>query len=121
MSNTFTRIYTVVRRIPKGAVATYGQIARLAGNPRWAHAVGYALHCNPEPGAIPCHRVVNREGRVSPAFAFGGENMQVTLLEEEGVEFIAQSHVDLQRFQWTPDAVQIADLEAALREVPNDL
>lgn len=59
----FERIYDVVRRIPSGKVATYGQIAMLAGNPRWARAVGYALHANPEPGVIPCHRVLNRFGK----------------------------------------------------------
>ena len=68
--NTFEKIYEVVKSIPKGKVATYGQVALLAGNPRWARVVGYALHVNPEPGIIPCHRVVNREGKVAPSFAF---------------------------------------------------
>jgi len=86
MKNAFQEIYQVVRRIPRGKVATYGQIARLAGNPRWARVVGYALHGNPEPETIPCHRVVNRLGAVSSAFAFGGENMQIALLEGEGVK-----------------------------------
>ena len=54
--NTFERIYAVVQTIPKGKVATYGQVALLAGNPRWARVVGYALHVNPKPGVIPCHR-----------------------------------------------------------------
>ena len=71
--NTFEKIYEVVKSIPEGKVATYGQVALLAGNPRWARVVGYALHVNPEPGTIPCHRVVNREGKVAPGFAFGGE------------------------------------------------
>jgi len=57
--NTFEKIYEVVKSIPEGKVATYGQVALLAGNPRWARVVGYALHVNPEPGIIPCHRVVN--------------------------------------------------------------
>ena len=87
MKTTFELIYDVVRKIPRGCVATYGQIATLAGNPRWSRVVGYALHVNPEPGVIPCHRVVNRLGETSSAFAFGGEDMQKTLLEEEGVEF----------------------------------
>ena len=78
----FDRIYDVVRLIPKGKVATYGQVAALAGNRHWSRVVGFALHVNPEPGVIPCHRVVNREGRVSPAFAFGGENRQIKLLAE---------------------------------------
>ena len=57
MKTTFELIYDVVRKIPRGCVATYGQIATLAGNPRWSRVVGYALHVNPEPGIIPCHRV----------------------------------------------------------------
>ena len=75
----FERIYDVVCDIPQGYVATYGQIAAYAGNPRWARVVGYALHVNPDPDNIPCYRVVNREGRVSKAFAFGGENMQIMM------------------------------------------
>lgn len=98
----FERIYRVVRQIPKGCVATYGQVALLAGNPRWARVVGYALHVNPEPETIPCFRVVNRLGEVSSAFAFGGENEQVRLLEQEGVEFTPEGRVDLARFQWRP-------------------
>lgn len=83
----FEQIYAVVSRIPRGKVASYGQIARLAGNPRWARVVGYALHVNPEPEHIPCFRVVNRFGEVSEAFAFGGGNRQRELLLAEGVAF----------------------------------
>lgn len=97
--NVFNKIYDVVKEIPKGKVATYGQIASLAGNKRWARVVGYALHANPEPGIIPCHRVVNRYGEVSRAFAFGGENRQIELLESEGVVF-TDGRVDLERYQW---------------------
>lgn len=99
--NTFSLIYNVVRRIPRGKVATYGQVAMLAGNPRWSRVVGYALHVNPEPGAIPCHRVVNRSGETSSAFAFGGEDMQRLLLQEEGVTF-TDGRVDLALYQWHP-------------------
>ena len=106
--STFERIYTVVRQIPYGRVATYGQIAALAGNPRWARVVGYALHVNPDPQTIPCFRVVNRLGEVSSAFAFGGENAQVSLLRAEGVEFLDDGRVDLSRFQWGPEAPTIA-------------
>ena len=96
--SVFNRIYEVVRRIPKGKVATYGQVALVAGNPRWARVVGYALHCNPDPESIPCYRVVNREGRVSPAFAFGGQNIQIEMLKNDGISFIDEMHVDMQRF-----------------------
>ena len=94
----FQRIYDVVKRIPQGKVATYGQVALVAGNPRWARVVGYALHCNPDPTTIPCYRVVNREGRVSPAFVFGGENVQVQLLKNDGVSFLDETHVDMENF-----------------------
>lgn len=100
--NTFTKIYEVVKKIPRGRVCTYGQIALLVGNPRLSRVVGYALHVNPEPGVIPCHRVVNRNGEVSRAFAFGGENMQIQLLEDEGVEFVA-GRVPLDRYMWFGD------------------
>ncbi len=98
--NTFEKIYDAVRKIPRGKVCTYGQIAAMAGNPRWSRVVGYALHVNPEPGTIPCHRVVTRNGEVSTAFAFGGENMQRLLLAEEGIEFLEDGRVDLKRFIW---------------------
>ncbi len=99
MKNSFTLIYDVVKQIPCGKVATYGQIAMLAGNPRWSRVVGYALHVNPEPGIIPCHRVVNRFGEPSSAFAFGGVNEQIALLENEGVRF-TDGRVDLSRYLW---------------------
>lgn len=98
--NSFEQIYAVVRRIPKGCVATYGDVAFLAGNPRWARVVGYALHVNPDPQTIKCHRVVNRFGSVSSAFAFGGENEQIRLLREEGVEVSDDGTVDLQKYRW---------------------
>ncbi len=96
--NTFEKIYEVVKTIPEGKVATYGQVALLAGNPRWARVVGYALHVNPEPGIIPCHRVVNREGKVAPGFAFGGEGVQRQLLETEGVVFESDGRIDLSKY-----------------------
>ena len=104
--NSFERIYAVVRRIPRGMVATYGQVAALAGNPRWARVVGYALHANPDPEGIPCYRVVTKEGRTSPAFAFGGADVQRALLEADGVCFTADGRVDMERYRWEglPDA-----------------
>ena len=99
---TFERIYEVVKQIPCGKVATYGQVALMAGNPRWSRVVGYALHQNPAPGVIPCHRVVNREGRVAPAFAFGGSGVQRALLEQEGIVFKEDGTVDLATCLWQP-------------------
>ncbi len=101
--NTFQKIYEQVRRIPRGKVATYGQIALLAGNPRWSRVVGYALHVNPDPDSIPCHRVVTKEGKLSSAFAFGGENMQRELLTCEGVSFIDSNTVDMKKCMWRPE------------------
>lgn len=98
--NTFQKIYDVVKEIPCGQVASYGQVAELAGNRRLAKVVGYALHVNPDPGKIPCHRVVTIDGKVSKAFAFGGENQQVKLLKEEGVIFLANGLVDMEKCQW---------------------
>lgn len=97
--NTFQKIYDIVMQIPKGRVATYGQVAQLAGNYRWARVVGYALHVNPLPGIIPCHRVVNRFGEPSSAFAFGGVNRQIELLKDEGVPF-EDGKVNLGLYQW---------------------
>lgn len=101
MKSCFEMIYDVVKQIPKGKVSTYGEVAKLAGNPRWARVVGYALHANPDPNTIPCHRVVNKEGAVSKAFVFGGENKQIELLKAEGVEFIRRDgayYVDMDRY-----------------------
>ena len=95
----FERIYQVVRQIPRGKVATYGQVAALAGNRKWSRVVGYALHVNPEPGVIPCHRVVNRLGEPSKAFAFGGVNRQIELLEAEGVKF-KDGKVEMNLYRW---------------------
>ena len=96
--SVFERIYEVVRKIPKGKVATYGQVATIAGNPHWARVVGYALHKNPDPENIPCYRVVNREGKVANSFVFGGGDVQRQLLEAEGVVFDNDGRVNLKKY-----------------------
>ena len=88
------RIYEAVKQIPKGHVATYGQVAAMAGNPKMSRAVGNALHKNPDPENIPCFRVVNAKGELAGAFAFGGEGNQAKLLEEDGV-VVVDGKVDL--------------------------
>lgn len=98
----FEKIYEVVCSIPEGKVATYGQVAMLAGNPRWSRVVGYALHKNPAFGVIPCHRVVNRDGKTAESFAFGGGDIQRQMLENEGVVFDADGRVDLDKYLWKP-------------------
>ncbi len=98
--SVFEKIYAVVEQIPKGKVATYGQVATMAGNPCWARVVGYALYVNPFPGIIPCHRVVNRLGFPAKTFAFGGEDAQRQLLEAEGIVFEQEGNIDLKKFGW---------------------
>lgn len=89
------RIYEAVKKIPHGRVATYGQIAALAGEPKMCRAVGNALHKNPDPEGVPCYRVVNAKGELSGAFAFGGPRVQQEKLEAEGIK-VVNGKVDLQ-------------------------
>ena len=100
--SAFDLIYDAVRQIPRGKVASYGQIAALAGNPRWSRVVGYALHVNPDPSDVPCYRVVTKDGRLSEAFAFGGINVQRELLERDGVEFDGEGRVMMEKYRWRP-------------------
>jgi methylated-DNA-protein-cysteine methyltransferase-like protein len=99
--NFFQKVYIMVKKVPRGKVATYGQIARLCGSPHASRAVGYALHVNPEPGIIPCHRIVNRFGGLASAFAFGGQVVQKRLLEKEGIKVDVNYIVDLNKFKWS--------------------
>jgi O-6-methylguanine DNA methyltransferase len=91
------RIYEAVKKIPQGHVATYAQIAEMAGNGKMARAVGNALHRNPDPLGIPCFRVVNSKGECSGSFAFGGADAQAERLREEGVE-VVDGKVDLEKY-----------------------
>ena len=93
------RIYEAVKRIPVGYVATYGTIAKLAGDKKMARAVGNALHNNPDPDTIPCYRVVNSKGELSGSFAFGGKTVQQNLLEADGIE-VNDGKVDLNKYGW---------------------
>ncbi len=102
--NTFELIYNVVSNIPKGKVATYGQIAKQIGMPKSSKVVGYALHANPKPVVIPCHRVVNRFGELSGSFAFGGADAQAKLLISEGV-IVNNNKVDLKIYQFNFDTI----------------
>jgi methylated-DNA-protein-cysteine methyltransferase-like protein len=103
-SSRYTRIWTVVRRIPRGVVASYGQVAGLAGLPGRARLVGYALHASTT-DALPWHRVVNAQGRLSLArINAAGAITQRLRLEREGVRFDARGRVDLTRHRWRPRA-----------------
>ena len=92
------RVYRFLQTIPRGKVATYGQIAAHLGNRNLARAVGNILHSNPDPGSFPCHRVVNSKGMVAANFAFGGGEAQRKLLEQEGIVFENDGHIDLKKY-----------------------
>ena len=97
----FERAYDVVRQIPRGRVATYGQIAATMGEPRKARYVGFAMHASPGvAGGVPCHRVVFADGSLAPGFAFGGPGAQRAMLEDEGVAFTPSGRVDMRRCRW---------------------
>jgi methylated-DNA-protein-cysteine methyltransferase-like protein len=105
MADLLAKIYAVVRRIPPGRVATYGQVAALAGLPRRARLAGYALRELPPGSDLPWYRVINAGGKVSPRSGLGlEEGYQRHLLEEEGVVFDERGRIDLDRFGWNPGA-----------------
>jgi methylated-DNA-protein-cysteine methyltransferase-like protein len=99
---TYQRIYNIVKRIPPGRVATYGQVAALAGLPGHARQVGYALHALPEHSVVPWHRVVNAKGGISLRSIMGAELAQQQLLSREGVRLDAKGRVSLTRHRWIP-------------------
>ncbi len=99
--SAFALFQDLVRRIPPGRVATYGQVARLAGRPRCARAVGYAMAACRDP-SVPCHRVVDRLGGTKAAFDTHAPGTQRALLEAEGVPFRPDGTVDLERCRWNP-------------------
>ncbi|MDO4289838.1 MAG: MGMT family protein [Eggerthellaceae bacterium] len=94
------KVFDVVRRIPRGKVATYGQVATLVGSPRSARYVGWALRRNTRPVETPCYRVVFKDGSLAAGYVFGGEGVQRKLLEEEGVAFTDEGRVDMAACAW---------------------
>lgn len=94
ITNSYDRIYEVVRHIPQGKVMTYGLVARMA-NVATPRVVGFALHVNKDPQHIPCHRVVFADGSLTPGYAFGGADVQKEKLIQEGVKFTPKGKVDL--------------------------
>ena len=100
MSNSYQRIYAVIKRIPRGRVATYGQIAELAGLGGQARQVGYALSALPEGSKVPWQRVINAKGEISPRSEPHFENVQRALLKREGIAFDANGRIAPARFQW---------------------
>lgn len=101
----YERIYAAVKKIPRGRVATYGQVASLAGLGRHARQVGYALHALPEGIKVPWHRVINAKGEVSARSSGDHDRLQRVLLEKEGVLFSMNGRVALEKYRWRPDEV----------------
>ena len=101
MDSFFEQVYEIVRQIPEGRVASYGQIARLVGAPRKARFVGFAMHASPGmAGGVPCHRVVFKDGSICTGFAFGGPEVQKEMLLEEGISFTEDGRVDMASCRW---------------------
>ncbi len=100
-SKFFDKVYDIVSRIPEGSVATYGQIALMTGNPYASRIVGYAMNRAPSDRNLPCHRVVNREGRMAPDSIFGGQELQRDMLEKEGITFLENGCIDMKKHLWT--------------------
>ena len=101
MDSFFARTYELVRQIPEGRVASYGQLARMMGEPRKARFVGFAMHASPGvAGGVPCHRVVFKDGSLAPGFAFGGPHAQHQLLAAEGIEFLDDGRVNMRTCSW---------------------
>ena len=120
MGDFSERVFQVVRQVPRGKVASYGQVARLIGAPRSARYVGYALRANPDPGAevngIPCHRVGLKAGSLCSGYALGAPAVPREMLEEEGVAFADDEHVDMGACQW--DGRLDADAEDGAADLP---
>ena len=103
MSSFFDAVYEIVKQVPEGKVVTYGDVARAIGSPRASRQVGWALHCNPQQGVIPCHRVVFADGSLTSGFAFGGIDIQKAMLLSEGVEVSDDYKINLKKFRWEGD------------------
>jgi methylated-DNA-protein-cysteine methyltransferase related protein len=103
LKDFFKRVYLVVSKIPEGKVATYGQIARLLGEPRSARIVGWAMKAAPSELHLPCHRVVNRLGELAPEYAFGSKQLQRDILETEGITFKKDGSINLNKHLWNGD------------------
>jgi methylated-DNA-protein-cysteine methyltransferase related protein len=116
----YERVYDLVRHIPRGKVVTYGQVAALLGAPHAARAVGYALRALAAGSDVPWHRVINRQGQISPRHPAAGPILQRILLEAEDVDFDTQDRIDLSVYRWRPDNPPIGpDINCSCRR-PDD-
>lgn len=100
LNEFFSEVYKIVAKIPEGKVATYGQIAMMLGSPRGARTVGWAMKAAPRELKLPCHRVVNRLGELSPDYVFGASELQRAILEDEGVKFKKDGRINLEKCLW---------------------
>jgi methylated-DNA-protein-cysteine methyltransferase-like protein len=100
LESYFDRVYEIVAKIPSGTVATYGQIAAMLGNPKNARVVGFAMRAVPEDLHLPCHRVVNKTGTLSPSYVFGDSIVQKTMLEQEGITFKSDGKIHINKHLW---------------------
>ena len=117
---SYARIYAVVRRIPRGRIATYGQVARLAGLAGHARQVGYALHALPEDNTVPWHRVINARGEISRRANPSADSLQRQLLAREGVALDARERIDLRSYQWHPRASPPRERRARSEAKPSE-
>ena len=115
-ANFYEQVYALVRQVPCGYVVTYGQVAALLGSPQAARAVGYALRFLHATTAVPWHRVINHQGRISPRYPAESPYLQRLLLEAEGVQFDADDRVDLARYRWHPDGTAAGPVRANGRQ-----
>jgi len=100
MKGFFQKVYELVSQIPSGKVATYGQIATLLGDGKKARVVGWAMKAAPEELKLPCHRVVNKLGELAPDYAFGDKSVQRTILKYEGITFLRDGKINMQKHLW---------------------
>lgn len=105
MKDFFQRVYLIVSMIPEGKVTTYGQIAKLLGEPRSARIVGWAMKAAPSGLNLPCHRVVNRLGELAPEYAFGSKQLQRDILKAEGITFKKDGSINLKKHLWNADEI----------------
>lgn len=101
MEKFFSKVYEIVSKIPVGKVITYGQIAMLLGKPKGARAVGWAMRAVNSNANLPCHRVVNRLGEMSPNYVFGSSELQRAILESEGITFLKNGCIDMKKHMWS--------------------
>lgn len=118
--STYDAIYAIVRQIPKGKVATYGQVAELASLPGQARLVGYALYRVDEQSDVPWHRVINAKGEISESpFRYGSDHLQRSLLEQEGIQFTPKGKINLREYRWQPNLPAEHPRCVYQEEIPN--